>query len=231
MKTAILLCGQARYARRGYESIKKHILDIYTPDVYIHTWKSDTGTFEAAPWNNLGPIQITESDIQEYIELYNPVKFQIDTELDKKIPLQIDPLRTSHPNTGYNFYSYLVSLRRCYELVENPNQYDTFIVLRSDIKVIAFPRPSKDKILIWNRLPGRRDVIDVFVCCVPTQYIDTYTQLVYKTQEYHDMGYYFNYEELYHAHFVEQNLYSVSTMLSRVEFEWAYYRGDRIEFM
>lgn len=228
MKIAILLCGQARYFRQGYESIRAHILNAYQPDVYIHTWASPTHTFEAAPWNKLGAITITDSDIREYIALYNPVRCKVDLALEHLDPVP-DLSRTSAPQTRYNFTSYATSLKRCFALVDKP--YDAFIILRSDAVIINFPRPSHTHIQVWDRLKPRQDVLDVIVCSVPAKYIGTYVSLVDWLDAYYEMGYVYNYEELYHAHFKERGLYEVTEKLPKSRFEWGYIRGSRIERM
>lgn len=228
MKVAVLLCGQARFFREGYESIRKHILDVYDPDVYIHTWRSKTNTFEAAPWNRLGSITITDNDIREYIRLYRPKRWRIDNTLTN-VPLRGSYSRTSSPQTPYNYYSYLYSLRACHELVQT--SYDIFIILRSDVKLFRMPTLIPHKIHIWDRLPNRDNVLEAMVCAVPCEYIDTFTRLVFKLEEYYDKGYYFNYEEMTHAHFQETELYTHTLRLPASEMEWGYHRGNRIERM
>lgn len=227
MKIGVLLCGQARYFRETYDSIRKQILEVYHPDLYIHTWSSTDDTFEAAPWNKLGPIRITKEDIAEYIRLYNPIKYQVDQSISALEPA--DPGRTSAPQTRTNFTSYATSLKRCYSLVDKP--YDAFIVLRSDAIPVVFPPPSQTHILVWDRLAPRNDVLDVIVCSVPSRYMDVYASLVEFLDTYYRKGYSFNYEELYHAHFTEQGLYSVTLRLPKVKFEWQYVRGTSIEKM
>ena len=226
MRVAVLLCGQARYFREGYENIRKHILAVYHPDVYIHTWSSRDNTFEAAPWNNLGPIQITDRDIEEYIRLYAPVRSQVDPALP---PIDPAPTRTSAPQTRTNFMSYATSLQRCYGLVDRP--YDVFFILRCDAIPVVIPPLSMTHILVWDRLAPRTDVLDVIVCSVPARYMGTYASLVHYLDTYYAMGYHFNYEELYHAHFLEQRLYDAVRRLPRSEFEWQYIRGTKIERM
>lgn len=228
MKVAVLLCGQARFFRQGFESIRKHVLDVYNPDIYIHTWKSETNTFEAAPWNHLGQLMITDNDLREYIQLYSPKRWRIDYVL-KNIPLRESYTRTSSPETRYNYYSYLYSLRSCYELVQE--QYDMFLILRSDVILFRMPTLIPNKIHIWDRLPQRKNVLEAMVCVVPQEYIDVFTRLIFKLEEYYDKGYDFNYEEMTHAHFQESGFYSYTLRLPTSAMEWGYYRGNRIERM
>jgi hypothetical protein len=226
MRVAVLLCGQARYFREGYESIRTHILNVYHPDVYIHTWSS-TKPFEAAPWNKLGPLTISDADIQEYIALYAPIRWKVDPALQPLDPA--DPARTSAPQTRTNFTSYATSLKRCHALVES--SYDAFIILRCDAILFRMPHPSTTRILVWDRLGYRGNVLDTHVCSVPSDSIRDVVSLVDNLEAYYDAGYVFNYEELFHAHFTEQDLYSVTDRLSRDKLEWGYWRGSRVERM
>lgn len=232
-RVAVLLCGQARFFRECYANIKSNIIDKYNPDVYIHTWKYENGMTTAAPWNNLGYIQITDNDIQNYISLYSSKKHKIESSLNPtESPLKREVYeRTSSPKTKYNYYSYLYSLNQCFKLVENVNDYDIFIILRTDVVIYKFPDVDINYIQIWNRLPTRNDVLESMVCTVPSQYIQLFVSLVHKLDEYYDKGYAFNYEEMTHAHFKESNLYSVSNLLNKDQFEWGYFRRTYIERM
>lgn len=228
MKIAVLLCGQARFFRQGYPSIREHILNVYKPDIYIHTWTSPTSTFSAAPWNNLGNLTITSDDLDEYIQLYNPVRYKIDETL-VDVPLRKSYERTSSPQTRYNYYCYLYSLRECLKLVEA--EYDMFIVLRSDVVIYRIPRLQPSFLHIWNRLPARKDVLEAMVCAVPGCKIHLFVSLIDKLELYYDKGYAFNYEEMTHAHFAECNLYPQTLLFGRNAFEWGYIRNSRIERM
>lgn len=228
MKIAVLLCGQARFFRKGYPSIQEHILNVYNPDIYIHTWTSPTNTFSAAPWNNLGTLTITPTDLEEYIQLYKPVRYKIEETLEN-IPLRRSYERTSSPQTRYNYYCYLYSLRECFKLVEI--SYDMFIVLRSDVVIYRMPTLRPSFFHIWNRFPARKDVLEAMVCAVPGNKIEIFVSLIDKLETYYDSGYAFNYEEMTHAHFTECKLYQQTLLFSKNAFEWGYIRNFRIQRM
>lgn len=232
-KVAVLLCGQARFFHECYNNIKSNILDVYLPDVYIHTWKYENNQTTSAPWNNLGIIYITDDDICNYIELYKPKRHKVEKALEDKDLnlLRQEYKHTSSPKTKYNYYSYLYSLNECLKLVDTIKDYDTFIILRSDVIIYNFPTPDTKYIQLWNRLADRTDVLEAMVYTVPRDYINTFVSLVNKLDEYYDKGYYFNYEEMTHAHFKETNLYSVTKLLSKHQFEWGYFRKTHIERM
>lgn len=231
MKVALLLCGQSRFFRSAYHSIKKNIIDKYNPDIYIHTWKYKNNYTYSAPWNNLGKIYIDDNYIKEYIKLYNPVNFMVEEELDS-VPLDIDIERTSSKYTPYNFYSYLYSLNKCYNLIENNNKSEyIYIILRSDVYIINFPTLNPEYIQIFNKFTDRDNVIETMIVTIPYKFMDIYVDFVNKLNDYYNKGYYFNYEEMTHAHFKENNLYEYTQKKDRNEFSWGYFRGNKIEFI
>jgi len=237
MNYALLLVGQARFFEKGYNTIKKFILDEYNPDIFIHTWSYKDNKTKAAPWNDLGDIIITKEHIADYINLYNPLYYEIEDSLDKDlIPLKKSYERTSHPDTRYNFYSYLYSLHKCYELTKKSNKsYNFYIIVRSDVLIFNFPKKNKieiNKFIIWNRLPHRKDgVLETMISIIPNIYIESYCDLHKRIDEYYDKGYSFNYEELTYAHFNENNFLKDSLLLPKEDFNWGYFRNDRIERM
>lgn len=233
MKIALLICGQARFFREGNETIK-NIVDTYKPDIFIHTWKSKDNTFESAQRLQ---INISENDLAEYISLYNPKKYEIEEQLtDEFIDSRLQRLeypRTSHPRTKYNFFSYLYSLEKSFKLVEKQEQYDLFIVLRSDAYIHAFPDLNQldtSKIMIYDRLWHRSDVIDTIVSMIPREYISIYTEFVNHLDDYYSKGYYFNYEEMMLAHIKESDLLDRLLRLKGDQFCFGVWRSpDRIE--
>jgi hypothetical protein len=228
MKIALLLCGQARYFKDGYKSIKENIIDKYNPDIFIHTWRYKNKYAYSAPWNNLGKIKIDLDDINEYIELYKPKKYMIENSLET-IPLTKDYIKTSSKYTKYNFYSYLYSLNKCYNLIENKSDYNIYIIVRSDVIIYNFPEPNLDYIQIWNRFPYREEVIDTMIVNIPYKFIDIYIDLINNLDIYYEKGYSFNYEEMMHAHFKENNLYNNTLKLNETIFKWGYFRNNTIE--
>lgn len=242
MNCALFIVGQARYFEKGYETIKKFILDEYNPDIFIHTWRYKDNKTKAAPWNNLGDIIITNNDIENYIKLYNPIYYEIEDSLNKdSLPIKELYERTSHPDTRYNFYSYLYSLHKCYELSKKSDKkYDFYIIARSDVLIYNFPpKNTQDytKFIIWNRLADRLNsvletsVLETMICFIPREYIIKYCDFYKRVDEYYDKGYNFNYEELTYAHFNENDFFKDSLLLDKNDFEWGYFRNNRIERM
>jgi len=230
MNIALLICGQSRFFKGGYKSIKENIIDIYNPDIYIHTWKYKNNYAYSAPWNNLDKIKIDENDISEYINLYKPKKYKIENSLEN-IPLKNNYERTSSKYTKYNYYSYLYSLNQCYHLIENKSDYNIYIIIRSDVMIYNFPKPNLEYIQLWNRFPDRDEVLDAMIINIPSKFMNIYLDIINNLDIYYQKGYVFNYEELTHAHFKEQNLYINTLKLNKEDFEWGLFRNNIIESM
>jgi len=69
------------------------------------------------------------------------------------------------------------------------------------------------------------------VCIVPNIYIESYCNLYKRIDEYYDKGYVFNYEELTYTHFKENIFFKDTILLDKKDFEWGYFRNERIERM
>lgn len=80
MKVAICFSGQVRFFKKSFDLIKKNLLDIYKPDVFIHTWYScayEDKQFESTNCKiSQGAYKI--QDIVECIKLYAPVSTLIE---------------------------------------------------------------------------------------------------------------------------------------------------------
>jgi len=211
------LPGQCRFFRKN-----NSILDIsrnYNSDIFIHTWKRDDDTFTAAPYNGVGPFQITARDIDEYIKLYSPKKYKVETELTVdliKTKLKRENYeRTSSVQTKYNMYRYFYSLNRCAEMIDNLDEYDFVIITRSDMVNIGIPdlnSLSRDCILvptICDQSAARgcpHLITDAMLCVLPSHSLKIYIELINSFDSYYDKGYHFNWEEMFYAHLKETNL-------------------------
>lgn len=80
MKVAVCFSGQIRFYHKSFDLVKKHLLDIYNPDVFIHTWYSpsyENKEFEKTQCKvSQGTYKI--QDIQNCIQLYNPISILIE---------------------------------------------------------------------------------------------------------------------------------------------------------
>lgn len=64
MKTALLLSGHMRYFKECYSSLKRSILDVLNPDIYIHTWnESDRSMWNDCVGNSFDGQFIKDNDI------------------------------------------------------------------------------------------------------------------------------------------------------------------------
>lgn len=221
MKVAILIIGQARFTKNN-----DTILDLknkHNADIYIHTWniKEESKSYHSPYCQDMGNYTITKDDINEYISKYSPTKYIIENELseesidDKLIKREI--IRTSAPIMKYNLYRYLYSMNKCVELALQNNNYDMFIITRSDMIIHKFPDTTDEHIITptiynHNRMPppGTHDLegyyVDAMLIGIPFKYINTYIDLINKLDEYYDKGHHYSFDHIFFAHLYETGL-------------------------
>ena len=199
MKIAVCISGQPRSYTKGYEYLKKNVLDRYDTDIFIHTWKNKV------------------YDIKDVIDLYNPVDYITDElsifdkdDLNRKYTNTPDPEKFPPSNMVYAYYSLFQS---CLLKIKNEivsNQYDWVIKTRFDYAingVIPFDKMDKTKIYIPNcRMVITRDFgNDQFAfgsSLVMNKYMSTYLMM----EDYYNAGYQMNGEEMLKATLRNNNL-------------------------
>lgn len=194
MKVAILISGQPRNYKQGYESLKQAYLDRYDCDVYIHTWK-DT-KFEATqffPNREKNVYQYTNDYISDIQTIYNPVKFLIESPKIFDSNNIIDPIwRQPLQNSKSMWYS----IYKCFEQVKN--EYDVLIRTRFDLmyekSLLDLELLNLDKIhlLNWDTdvRVKHRGFYDVFA-------IGNYTNIGIYSQLYTKLDWYLNHDTEY----------------------------------
>lgn len=76
MKTALILSGQFRDAKRSFDSIKRFILDPYKPDVFISSWLNPSKIVPSA-W--FGNTPDDDCDVSDIISMYSPKSLIMET--------------------------------------------------------------------------------------------------------------------------------------------------------
>jgi hypothetical protein len=146
-KVAIFLVGQPRYLTgKSYNSIKRHLIDVYDCSFYCHYWYDEGNTMCQTDWSRFNihrPPLTYDNDIENTIkELYNPVAYKYDKPLEKEFIVEkYKNYKASTPLSSYNLYSYYTSMKLGAELYENHKKepYDFYIKMRYDSVITAFP--------------------------------------------------------------------------------------------
>ncbi len=198
MKIAILISGQPRNYREGFEEIKKAYLDKYDCDVYIHTWEG--GNFEATQFFADRPKQVYkygETYLSELLELYKPKAYKFENPIifdDKGI---VDSMwRQPLQNSKSMWYS----VKQSYDLVDG--EYDCYIRTRFDLRyedsTLDLNSLDLSKLHMWNwdtdQRVKHRGYYDVFAIGNKTN-VGIYSSL------YTKINWYLNYDEDYY-HFL-----------------------------
>ena len=175
MKLAIVLIGQPRSVKIGYESLKNFYLDKYECDIFSHTW-----------FDKQFPLSL----YGEIINLYKPKKFLVEEQiifdkLDRRDPIWKTPLQ----NILSMYYSMYMAnqLRNLYEETTGV-VYDFVMRMRTDLKIskpIELEKIEKGKLAIYEWTETVYDkvgVSDVFAIGTPdimNIYSDLYSKIMY----------------------------------------------------
>ncbi len=148
-RVALLMSGHLRSYNEAYASIKKFILDMYNPDVFIHTYNSP-GYW--TPDDNLEldnkHLDYTKEDFHHLKMLYAPIKLQIETltpELQKSYRDEANKLFEKYGTKkrwgrNGNIIAMFHNLKKCYNLMKDYEQsknikYDFIIRIRPDLVI------------------------------------------------------------------------------------------------
>jgi len=145
MKVALCLSGQARFLETCYyESMKPYILDVFNPDVFIHTW--DTSNMVGKYFTNgndwIMGDKIPENLMETMITLYKPTCYtiepQIPFESNKWSERLMPSIKSNH------LYSMFYSIYKSNELKKQYEQknnfiYDWVIRIRFDMALPSGP--------------------------------------------------------------------------------------------
>jgi hypothetical protein len=194
MKVAILISGQPRNFKKGYEELKRAYLDRYDCDVYLHSWK-DT-KFQATQFFQDRPVQeytMENSWVDEVINLYQPKisTFEPPKIFDEKNI--VDPMwRQPLQNTKAMWYS----VQKAFEIT--PPGYDVYIRTRFDLRyeesLLNLSSLDLSTLHVWDwNTDGRvkhRGYYDVFA-------VGTYDTIGIYSNVFSRIDWYLNYDEDY----------------------------------
>lgn len=136
MKVALLLSGQGRNSlKECFNSIQKHILDVYDTDVYCHLWWDEETSKNGYYVGSQNAIHQTDKNIPEIIKrLYSPKKILIQPQIN--VWEHPDLLNINCPDKE-SFISQLYGIQQVSNLF-NWSEYDFIIKWRYDLEVVNF---------------------------------------------------------------------------------------------
>lgn len=202
MNIALCLSGQPRSVEQAYPYIKKNVLDIVDPDVYVHAWVDDNirGSKPLTAYGAISSDTIPEN-IEEVIEeLYNPMECIYEEQI------QFDGSKyyaNKAPLTKPEFsLSQWYSVRECFKQVPM-GRYDYLIRMRFDwgIKtpLNAFIATEFTEVICPNDCPHPGGFNDQFAIG-PEQAMFTYSRLYDHIDEIYESGIRYCDEQLMGAH-------------------------------
>ena len=235
MKTALCISGEMRSYRETFGELKKNIIDVLNPDVYIYTWDTIGGTWKnRCQINKYNKYFIDDfkvapagEDLKRDLEtLYKPKKLVLETfkeEYKDKIkevrsPQQLlqdaDKARWSQYNLPMFYTLYECNEMKKQHEKENDFKYDLVIKARTDIRFPLIP----DSILghlkdLWYYPRDHNEghtVSDKFAFS-SSEIMDYYSSVFAKLNEYwsegmfNSMGHWKIGEEMMWHHFYDKS--------------------------
>lgn len=192
MKIALCLSGHLRAFEQTYSSFKTHILNIYNPDIFIHTW--DKLGFSCA-YKSDRTLNNTNSKESIVKKLYNPKKMIIeDSNFIEHLKLEANqyaPHLTNVPKHVGHMASMFYKIYACNEIrkqfeLENEIKYDYIIRCRPDLMFntpLTLPPLEQNTVYIPQHISGAGWYTDQFAISDPDS-MDLYSSLYFDMPEY-----------------------------------------------
>lgn len=188
MRIALCLSGQPRGLATAHEYIKKNLLDIHNPDVFVHSWTQ-------------GCPKETQDEIKE---LYAPKRAWYLPHFHKNYFAKYTRIASpKHPafNTGHAFASVFLAneLKRFYEL-NHGFRYDIVIKARFDYalnRILPIVDIEPGKVYVPDcRVDPNKVVCNDQFAFGTSEVMDLYCQTFQNMDRIYGMGFIFNGEDL-----------------------------------
>jgi hypothetical protein len=138
MKVALIMYGHLRTYKKCYKNLKVNLLDVYNPDVFIHTW--DETEARTISWHNRHTDikQLSEADIKEISDMYKPSRMLIQKQEPVENDITTPNNAISSKGQEYMLYSLWAAneMKKSYEK-DNGFKYDLVIKIRPDIMLLS----------------------------------------------------------------------------------------------
>jgi hypothetical protein len=167
MRVAVCFSGQLRFVNEYSKYILENIISKYDVDVYAHLWYDED--MLGKPFHHEFKDGYKEK-IEDFVNTYHPKNMKVEskyTHFDKTkynlVSLEYELRHLSKDlfeNMIFRMESQWYSIQQSYQLIENPDQYDFIIRLRTDCYIqqpIKLEDLDKNKLYIQNGFCAGRD--------------------------------------------------------------------------
>lgn len=191
MRIAICISGQTRSYDKGYEYLRRNLLDHHDCDIFIHTWNNSV---------------YSTNDV---VSLYKPVSF-----VSEDYPFTPDQLNSKYTNTpnalkfpaANSVYAYYSLFRSCLLKIDREiktKRYDWVVKTRFDYALngnLPFDQLNPAKIYIPNcRMVLTRDFGNDQFAFGSSEVMNMYMSTYLNLDLYYENGYQMNGEEMLKA--------------------------------
>lgn len=236
MKIALVFSGQPRFVDSiSYVSIYDKLLSKYDCDVYAHFWfSSDPNTiYETAPWSTLGNIQFSPNAINDFIELYKPIKIIYEEPYDDSKLVNRSYDRVNHIREPYNTRSMFISHQKAYRLIDDVSKYDFIIRIRTDDIIYTIPDlntldTSKNYVFLQD---NQRIVINDSFAIMNNKDAKHLFNGIDNIDMLYDnnININFNNEDLFKEILISNNAFKNTVLLENDKLKLGFFRGNRVQ--
>lgn len=196
MRVALCFSGHLRTFRATWKNIKKNIIDVLQPDIFLHTWNQVGITTSSKRegiyhYKTYSKKEFEENELQKALDMYQPIKYEIEDQKDIKFNITDIIKKRSMIGDFDRFYFQMYSYYRANQLkkeYENKNNfiYDMVIRARPDIKYpegIPFEKMDTSKNIVYSSdhrngtFPRLRDPFAVGNSFSIDQYCESYNKV------------------------------------------------------
>lgn len=189
MNVALLLSGHLRNYEVSYKNLKKHIIDVFDPDIFIHTWNNRGNVIKK--YCSDTKLKVNKENV---ISTYFPkeIVFEDFNEIDKKV-------NKNYEQNSVVPVSNIVHMYRKMALVNNIKneyckknniKYDLVIRARPDL-IFESPIPEEElgDIKDFTYVPDTSNKqINDHLCFSSEENVDFYCSLYYNIDKYYQGG-------------------------------------------
>lgn len=194
LKVALMLSGQPRSYKAGFEYHKKNLLNKFDVDVYMHTWPSVSNEIKG-----------------DLVDLYGGSIKTSEIETDERFVTERFTRIPNYQFPAINTFRMFYSLYQSYAMIRTPEIYDVIIRSRYDFALNMFPPLHETRVntiyVPSDRMTPEHDFCaDMFAWGTP-QVMKKYSSVYYNLEYLYDrLGTMFIGEDLLSAHLKANDL-------------------------
>lgn len=169
MRLAVVMYGHMRTYKQCFPSVKKHLIDVYHPDFFIHTWDEIEAKTTSWHQSHMNVTNISSAELKSIKDMYKPISMRMESQNPDLLNDYAGGNNISIQ--GQKFMLYSLKKADCLRLQHDRylgRRYDYVLKLRPDVKFfkdLIIPEIEENTVLISARKKGEGDSISSYSVC------------------------------------------------------------------